>query len=324
MGARFEWKVPTARSIDPPLYAKAGIGLHAIEQVGCKVYVIGSLYLGHRPREANSFAVLDLRTVEWRWVQLFGHAPRCFSHVTFLSDDGLYAFGGTTQWHDDSNELFRMDLTSSEWIRVETGRVKPKACKDLTGQFIERTRQFVCFGGYEGAVPHLDGYSSGVWALDTEWMSWRRPKVKGPVPLAHGQASCVVDTKIFAYGGKHVTGALHSLHVVDCAGDTLQFSQVAKCASYMGRVFASLSYVNGRLILWGGYNHDQQDCSDLFVFERPSFQSHPVSAGRYNKYSYKNKMSAMYGHCAFVRGKEVWIVGGFYNKNSLAVLQQMS
>ena len=101
-------------------------------------------------------------------------------------------------------------------------------------------------------------------------MRWCKPKLKGTLPLAHGQASCVVGLKIIFFGWKYVSQPLHDLYLLDCSKPVFRCIVLRKCDSSIGRVCASFSYVNGRLLLFGGYHVHLEERNELFVFEGPS------------------------------------------------------
>ena len=325
MAVRFEWQAAAVTSKPRPMYVELDFGLHTIHLVGGVLFVIGRL--GKRSEEEMTLAIFDMHKMEWSWVTITGpDVPYSWCHASYLYADSINVFGGTTRWSLDSNEVFQLDLTMLEWRKANVGELKPEKRKYHTGQFIERKKQFVCFGGYQGGLA-TTSYFQDVWALDVIAMRWHKPKLKGTLPVAHGQASCVVGMQIYIFGGKHVDQPNHSLCLLNCENSVFQCTVLRSCANTMGRVFPSLTYINGRLLLYGGYDARQEDRNELFVMEEPYFEPHLVvyskNALTEYKYSSREHVKCIYAHCALVRGKELWIFGGFNNLSSPFVLREL-
>ena len=323
----FHWDKPTLKAKKVPPGVQRVFGLHTINLVGPRVFVLGKR--DGVAKDETPLAVFDLQKMEWFWWSIAGRMLLdTWYHYSFLASDCIYIIGVPYREHVRCNEsleleVFRLDLTLMEWNAVSSGSLKPEARRYPTGQFVERRKQFVCFPGYAGRY-NASAYFQEFWVFDVETMQWHKPTVNGRFPQAHGQASCVVDTKIYFFGGKFVGQPRHVLYVLDCSRPVLQCTSLRECHSAMGRVFASLSYVNGRLLLFGGYDERQEGRKELFVFESSSFEPYSVSDKSRegtDRYTCSGSVQKMYAHCAFVRGHDLWIIGGFYNKSSPIVLR---
>ena len=164
MGVTFQLEAPAVKSKSRPVYASQNFRMHSIHLISGHVFVFARL--GQLSDDEMTLAIFNVYQMEWSWVKIAGpEVPYSWCHASCLFSDSIYVFGGTNQWDLCSNEVFRLDLTMLEWCKVDVGEMQPERRKFHTGEFIERKKQFVCFGGF-GAQLAATSYFPDVWVLD--------------------------------------------------------------------------------------------------------------------------------------------------------------
>ncbi|XP_064611419.1 F-box only protein 42-like [Liolophura sinensis] len=131
-----------------------------------------------------------------------------YSHCACYTDKSMYVFGGCTSTSTTFNDLWRVDLSSRQWIRpLAMGTYpSPKACASM----VVYKDELVLFGGWNHPSPYplhqaprffneLHTYS-----LVTNRWSHLFPQTS-PRPCA-GHSACVVQDKMVVFGGCHSPG----------------------------------------------------------------------------------------------------------------------
>ena len=233
---------------------------------GNKVYVTGRL-LDFDNKHFNLF-VLDLSVRRWRHMAVRG--PFGFvGHSVSLVNDALYVFGG---WVGPattarlSNEVYRFDMALEELMHVHAeGSLRPRKIAHHSGCYVESLNQLVVFGGYTG-----NGYIKDLFAFDVKSARWIAPKQKGELP-EYGlstMAFCAVGNNVYYYGGYNGNGVIDGLYILNCTRRCFTWS-LLKPPEGAYKPFAlkaaTLSYVRGKLLLFGGsYNlHHRVSVFDL-------------------------------------------------------------
>ena len=246
----------------PGFVTGTDFGLSSCQLVGSRVYVVGTL--GRTGQTGTTIGVYDLNENQWRWVVDEGeNAPFKDAHASFVADDCFYIHGGRDSTMVPNDNLFRLDLVTHEWSECVSSAVRPIKRYWHTWQYMDRIRYFVFFGGFV-----LQGANAEVWQLRVDDFQWSRATVKGRSPLArYGHCSCVVSDKIIFYGGRSKQAYLDDVQILDCrSSHTLTWSKVSHNLGFF-RTFGSLSYMNGQLYIFGGYDENLSDSPDLLVLD---------------------------------------------------------
>ena len=297
--------LPTGKS--PPPHSNRNLkstGQSSCTQVGPKVFVVGKL---NHPGNAT-IAVYDFQANEWKHSTHQGLLPRgIHGHTSFLLDDRLYLHGGRNVNYHPVSDLFYLDLVTLELIKCDesTENSRPSARYYHIGEYLERLRRFVVFGGYQPGE-----YCSDLWALRVEDHTWTKVEAKGKIPTdRNGHCSCAVGERIFVYGGNSMRNYEDSLHVLDCGRSSFVWSRVFVQLGLI-RKLASLTYYNGMLLLIGGHSGTLEDTADVFVLQEPDFL--PVKAERLGGGEGENGRYKCRGHTTIVSSGGLYLFDGFH------------
>lgn len=245
----FQWQdvTPKARN------ARQGLAEHCYyltsTLVGSKVVL-----LGRYGRDASSaLLILDYTRKEWKWEPIVG--PYVTEHVAVLKEDYLLVYGGRDDNAYMDNDVWKLDLALKDWSRLPVVGEHPLERAYCTGDILESTGDMVIFGGLITALDPRE-YTNELWMLDCTTYKWSQPKVKGRLPNAcYGHASCAAGGKIFYYGGRDGRQFFNDLSIL-CQpqlGIKVFTWTIIATAGLAARTGHSLSYVPGKLLLFGGF-----------------------------------------------------------------------
>lgn len=318
----FTWSLVSADQQDRPTCVyESNCGLNPCHLVGSKVFVLGML--GREGIHGMTIGICDLQTFEWEWVlDTSKDSPYLNSHTCFLADDCLYAHGGFRDGRADSlsSDIFQLDLCSLEWTRIHTLGDQPSARVWHSGGFVEHSREYVVYGGYSAG----GNMKKDVWAYNVDYKAWAAPRVKGMAPTArYGLASCTIGKQVVFFGGRQIKSYFGDLHILDCSQQVFRWSGLLWQSSVL-RCFSSLLHIDGRLIVFGGY--DRRDVHhSVYAFEPPHFELRPVIGGAGSQISLEGVVpQAMYGHTAIKFRDEMYVFDGFdsdFNPKKLSFRQ---
>ena len=217
--------------------------------VGHRVYVHG--YFGSNAQSTRRLACYSLRHSVWKWYAT--DLPSLKNHTTVLARDSLYVFSGTTSSRFYSSDIRRVDLITKETTLVNTIGVRPPERMFGAADYLERTNELIVFGGRITRNSQAV-LSNSVWVNRLEDGIWAEMVTKGESPSRRrSHASCCVANKLFVYGGLPANNELLcDLHVLDCSALPFTWTQLASNNGFR-RGAPSLSYVAGRLFLFGGF-----------------------------------------------------------------------
>lgn len=158
---------------------------------------------GRNPRNVRHwqcFYELDLLEWEWNKLEPTNRAPPIRdSHSAILVGNDIYIYGGSDGNTPKSEDLFRYDLNTSCWERIEAtgeipvGREGHTACL-LHGKYM------VIYGGWGPKEDVL----TDVHCFDIEKKKWSQViKKSGPDPKPReSQGSCAIKDYIYIFGGQ--------------------------------------------------------------------------------------------------------------------------
>lgn len=174
---------------------------HAAAVVGTSAYVFG----GKGPGEAVHNDLYRLDVVRWTWsVVPSTTAPPLgrFGHAMVAVEDKLVVFGG---WDGSSifNDLWVFDTKSSSWIKPVVDGPAPSPRHGHTMVLSPATGRLIVWGGWSRSDKGLPDYRKDGQELDTETMTWVRPRTTGERPTGRYWhcAGMVSDRFMVVLGG---------------------------------------------------------------------------------------------------------------------------
>ncbi|CAK9438733.1 uncharacterized protein LODBEIA_P29570 [Lodderomyces beijingensis] len=176
------------------------------------------------------------------------------------SSSRLYLFGGQLE-NDVFNDLYYFELNSfkspkASWKLVyPLNNFKPPP---LTNHSMSvHDNKIYVFGG----VYNNERVSNDLWVFDPEEEKWTQVETTGTVPLpVNEHSSCVVNDKLYIYGGNDFSGIIYSaLYVLDL--NTMVWFKLAESAEENGpgpRCGHSMTFLPkyNKIIIMGGDKND--------------------------------------------------------------------
>lgn len=214
-----------------------------------------------------------------------GVPPGTSGALAQIVGETLYLFGG---FHMDrnTNDLYRLDLTSLWWELVETEGHRPTPC-DKTAGWTHRDCLYV-FGGF-GVTPRQGvprppdfayvhdlqapwrGWTNQLVAFDIHTNTWSWPHYKGHAPVARAaHAAAQVGDQVFIFGGRHQHSRLNDIHRLDL--DAMQWSGALATVGEKprGRSWHSFTALSAsRIVLYGGFSQTEEPLADCWLFVVP-------------------------------------------------------
>ncbi|KAK8778674.1 hypothetical protein V5799_019986 [Amblyomma americanum] len=199
--------------------------------------------------------------------------------------DAMYLFGG---FHTDrnTNQLYRLDLTTLLWDVVEARGHRPTPCDKMAG-WTHRDCLYV-FGGF-GTTPSPGvarppdfayvhdmqapwrGWTNQLVKFDTHTNTWNWPLYKGRAPVARAaHAAAQIGSQVFIFGGRHQQSRLNDIHRLDL--DSMQWSGTLDTIGEKpcGRSWHSFTALSEhRIVLYGGFSQTEEPLSDCWLFVVP-------------------------------------------------------
>lgn len=229
--------------------------------VGTRVIVVGKVsrsmdYWG------NNCCSFDVVTSKWSWTSVLG--PRFEGHDARLVDDYILVYGETQR---SARQLWKLDLLSLKWQGLKLKPPRPPSRTHHICEFIEGQRILVGFGG----LRYVTSINTLI-VINVDTLEWVIPKQTGSPPLArHGHASCSISTRedatIFIYAGRNDEHCFSDLHLLYCRKGSFQWSQPQEINILQPVAFASITYADGRLLVFGGFTVSLADSGQIAVRE---------------------------------------------------------
>ena len=140
--------------------------------------------------------VLDIPRREWTYIREGG--PAVDGARMFLQDGHLFHHANVDWQNRSSGRLSRFDLVLRRWSFVNTVGIGPGVMHGFSGDYLEKQRCYVAFGGTENGVT-----TRNIHVLAVPEGKWIQPVVKGNAPVARSyHDSCVWNDTIYIYGGR--------------------------------------------------------------------------------------------------------------------------
>ena len=158
---------------------------------------------GRNPRNTRHwqcFYELDLSEWEWNKLEPANRAPPIRdSHSALLVENDIFIYGGTDGEKPKSEDLFRYDLNTSCWDRINATGDLPIGREGHTACILQ-DKYMVIYGGWGPKEDIL----TDVHCFDIETKKWSQVNKKlGPDPKPReSQGSCAIKDYIYIFGGQ--------------------------------------------------------------------------------------------------------------------------
>jgi hypothetical protein len=179
--------------IPPGLYG------HTASLVGSKMFIFGG-------RGAGGVTFKDVYALDvtcWRWTRVrTTTATPCarFGHAQALVGHKLVVFGG---WDAARcfNDLWIFDTTTATWTEPRVDG-KPPTPRQGHSMLLLPSGGLLVFGGSAARAGGGFEFVASMGELDTETMTWGRPRVSGALPLPRAAHTAVlVGHQVVTFGG---------------------------------------------------------------------------------------------------------------------------
>lgn len=159
----------------------------------------------------------ELQATKWEWKKLKPKPPesglppcRRLGHSFTLVGDKIYLFGGLANESDDPknnipkylNDLYILEIKNNQlqWeIPTTFGESPPPRESHTAVSWYDKKQKkywLVIYGGMSGCR------LGDLWLLDTDTMSWTRPRTSGPLPLPRSlHSSTLIGNRMYVFGG---------------------------------------------------------------------------------------------------------------------------
>ncbi|XP_067011979.2 kelch domain-containing protein 2 isoform X2 [Anabrus simplex] len=295
--------------------------------------------------DTDEIWVYDRITEVWERILTKGDIPpRNSGSCAVLLEDNLYVFGGYHGESDpgsmegNSNQLYRLDLTTMTWEWLHPPGPLPAACDKLVGWTYQRKLYF--FGGF-GPPPNVQdlvapipflhildpstqpsgwprGWNNQLVRYDPESNRWDWPKSHGQIPSPRAaHAADLTGDKVYVFGGRLLNRRTNDLHCLDLK--TMEWSgSLVKPLDQQpeGRSWHSFTFISpNRAVLYGGLNQFNTVLSDCWFLELPGC--------RWVKFTKGPNTPRLWHKAPFLPPGDLIIVGGHRNNILVPVINKV-
>ena len=291
----------------------------SVTLVGSKAYVLcGRALVQPYIREVWT---LDISTFTWDYVAFAEDSSSMPSgrsgSSTALVEDKIFLFGGSS-FEDTLSDIWRFDLVLKQWTQcgLVHGSLPMPESADHASAYLPARKEVVLIslGG-----PYTPIAERQILCFDPHKMRLLKPLIKGKPPILCPFAStCSNGNVVYIFGGR-LPASNHSndLNIlsVDESGRGYLWSSPKPYYSPAPRQSGTLSYVGGRLLLFGGRDRaGYLDSLDLYETAENSWYPVKRIKSRYRKrapgFSYSGALMQITGHSAVESGGKVYIITG--------------
>uniref|UniRef100_A0A1Q3EZD0 Putative host cell transcription factor hcfc1 n=1 Tax=Culex tarsalis TaxID=7177 RepID=A0A1Q3EZD0_CULTA len=203
-----QWYVPATKGDVPP-----GCAAYGFVVDGTRILVFGGMV--EYGKYSNE--LYELQATKWEWKKLRPKPPesglppcRRLGHSFTLVGDRIYLFGGLANESDDPknnipkylNDLYILEIKNNQlqWEMPTTFGESPPPRESHTAVswYDNKNKKYwlVIYGGMSGCR------LGDLWLLDTDTMSWTRPRTSGPLPLPRSlHSSTLIGNRMYVFGG---------------------------------------------------------------------------------------------------------------------------
>ncbi|XP_020809899.1 host cell factor [Drosophila serrata] len=207
-----QWYVPVLKGDVPN-----GCAAYGFVVEGTRMFVFGGMI--EYGKYSND--LYELQATKWEWRKMYAESPDgdgmspCprLGHSFTMVGDKIFLFGGLANESDDPknnipkylNDLYILDTRgvhshNGKWIVPKTFGDSPPPRESHTGiAFTSKANgnlNLLIYGGMSGCR------LGDLWLLDTESMTWAKPRTLGQAPLPRSlHSSTMIANKMYVFGG---------------------------------------------------------------------------------------------------------------------------
>ncbi|KAH8252410.1 hypothetical protein KR038_009601, partial [Drosophila bunnanda] len=207
-----QWYVPVLKGDVPN-----GCAAYGFVVEGTRMFVFGGMI--EYGKYSND--LYELQATKWEWRKMYPESPDgggmspCprLGHSFTMVGDKIFLFGGLANESDDPknnipkylNDLYILDTRgvhshNGKWIVPKTFGDSPPPRESHTGiAFTSKANgnlNLLIYGGMSGCR------LGDLWLLDTESMTWAKPRTLGQAPLPRSlHSSTMIANKMYVFGG---------------------------------------------------------------------------------------------------------------------------
>ncbi|OQR88806.1 hypothetical protein THRCLA_10088 [Thraustotheca clavata] len=272
---------------------------HSATLVGSKMFIFGGK--GDKGKVFRDMHYLDLENWHWFVVNWTTESPsERFGHADLAVGTKLVISGGWDGQSKTFKDLWVFDTETFAWIKPKVGGNPPTARHGHKMCLLDNGHIVLYGGQVVKTHPEVSvEYFNDVYTMDTETMSWMRPRVTGDIPVAtFGHSMTLVDRKVYIIGGWSGTErspiymgdkAMRQTAKALAREERLQSGYDAQCMDYR-RMLGVSKYVH---VL---------DCDEMVWWQ-------PISEGCL--------VANRYGHSTSLVGNHIFAFGGWDGNRSM-------
>ncbi|XP_034471952.1 host cell factor isoform X2 [Drosophila innubila] len=206
-----QWYVPVLKGDVPN-----GCAAYGFVVEGTRMFVFGGMI--EYGKYSNE--LYELQATKWEWRKMYPESPDnglppCprLGHSFTMVGEKIFLFGGLANESDDPknnipkylNDLYILDTRgvhshNGKWIIPKTFGDSPPPRESHTGiSFISKDSgklSLLVYGGMSGCR------LGDLWLLDTDSMTWEKPRTRGQAPLPRSlHSSTMIANKMYVFGG---------------------------------------------------------------------------------------------------------------------------
>ena len=182
---------------------------HSMAQANGRIFSFGGYTKTHPHRYMNDLRQFDPRSRIWITMTLHdssspsGPTPRIDAQLVG-SADSLLLFGGRDVEGDNLMDLWRINLLTWNWEKVETTASSWPSARCLHAVATDGQEGFFMFGGRQNSARLNDLWH---WsASSVAWIQLRADRNRDGPDGREGHSLAAVESKIFMFGGKNSRG----------------------------------------------------------------------------------------------------------------------
>ncbi|XP_017062606.1 host cell factor isoform X2 [Drosophila eugracilis] len=206
-----QWYVPVLKGDVPN-----GCAAYGFVVEGTRMFVFGGMI--EYGKYSNE--LYELQATKWEWRKMYPESPDSGSspcprlgHSFTMVGEKIFLFGGLANESDDPknnipkylNDLYILDTRgvhshNGKWIVPKTYGESPPPRESHTGISFASTKSgnlnLLIYGGMSGCR------LGDLWLLDTDSMTWSKPRMLGEAPLPRSlHSSTMIANKMYVFGG---------------------------------------------------------------------------------------------------------------------------
>ncbi|XP_017009883.2 host cell factor isoform X2 [Drosophila takahashii] len=206
-----QWYVPVLKGDVPN-----GCAAYGFVVEGTRMFVFGGMI--EYGKYSNE--LYELQATKWEWRKMYPESPDSglspcprLGHSFTMVGDKIFLFGGLANESDDPknnipkylNDLYILDTRgvhshNGKWIVPKTYGDSPPPRESHTGiSFASKNTgnlNLLIYGGMSGCR------LGDLWLLDTDSMTWSKPRTLGQAPLPRSlHSSTMIANKMYVFGG---------------------------------------------------------------------------------------------------------------------------